>query len=271
MNGEKPPVVPVAVVMAPVMAYGVGGTTGVLLAAVLASVVFTQRGRMKSLTRRGGGLEVAFRRVQHWSRRRASNEGEAGASSFARARALRTPWVRLLTAVGIITRAERQARRYVAGGKGEQKAVRLLRPLLAEGWVFLYDRRLPHANVDVLAVSPSGTVYNLDPKMWKSSLPLCVRDGRLFHGKRNVTGRLNGIRYETRAINSLLSVEAVPVVLMIGPLAPGEQLLVDGVRIIPAVDACKVLRALDREQIPCRRGPDFIALAARRLPSYTRS
>lgn len=257
MSGEKQPVMPVVVVVAAGVAYGVGGTAGVVVAAALAGIVFTQRGRLETLLRR---LRL---------RPGASSAGEAGASCFARARALRTPWVRLLTAVGIITRAERQARNYVAGGKGEQKAVRLLRPLLAEGWVFLYDRRIPNANVDVLGISPSGHVYNLDPKMWSAYLPLYVRAGHLFHGKRNVTGRLRGIRYETRTINRLLSVEAIPVVLMIGPLAPGEQLLVDGVRIIPAVDACKVLRAIDREQMPRQRGPQFVNVAARLLPSYT--
>lgn len=261
MSGEKTPIAPVAVGVVAVMAYGVGGTAGVLVTAALAGVVFTQRARLESLLRR---LPVR-------SGRRYSSAGEAGASSFARARALRTPWVRLLTAVGIITRAERQARRCVAGGTGERMAAKWLRPLLADGWVFLYDRRFPFgkANVDILAISPSGTVYNLDPKMWSARYRLYVLAGRLFHGNRDVTDRLNGIRYETRTINSLLSVQAISVVLMIGPLAPGEQLRVAGVRIIPAADAVDVLRALDREQIPHPRGPHFLDLAARRLPSYT--
>lgn len=272
MSAEKPPVVPVAVVMTPVLAYVVGGTTGVVVAAVFAGVVYVQRGRLERLTRRGGGLEVLFRRVQGWSRRHVSNEREAGASSFARARALRTPWVRLLTAVGISTRAERLASKCVAGGKGEREAARLLRPLLAEGWVFLYDRRIPGANVDIVGISARGIVYNLDAKLWSAQARyrLRVADGRLMRGQRDITDWLDGVLYETRTINRLLSVEALTVLLMVGDtLAPGERLHVAGVRMVAAAEACDYLRALDREQIPRQRGPQFIALAARRLPSYT--
>ena len=199
--------------------------------------------------------------------------GEAGASSFARARELRTPWVRLLTAAGIKTSAEAMASNCEAGGKGEREAAELLAPLADEGWVLLFDRKLPRggANIDCLAISPRGTVYNLDPKQWSARLRLTAHRGRLYHGNQDVTDRLDGIRYGTRSINALLSVDALPVALMLGPLERGVQLRAAGVRIIAAADACAVLRALDAQQIPCQRGPQFVNVAARLLPSYTRS
>lgn len=258
---------PVVALIAVGIAFRAVGLAGLLILCVLAAVAYHQRTRLNFLLRRLPGRLSS-------SAGGAGGAGEAGASSFARARALRTPWVRLLTAVGITTRAESLARRCVAGGMGEREAARLLAPLLAEGWVFLYDRRLPRgrANIDILGFGPSGAVYNLDPKKWSAQHRLWVDAGaRLMHGNRNVTARLDGIRHETRTINSLLSVQALSVALMIGPLAPGEQLHIAGVRIIPAADACDVLRALDARQIPRQRGPQFVDVAARLMPSYTRS
>lgn len=259
----------IALIFAAVM-YQAGGLAGVLFLVAAAAAAYIQRARLTRLARTLH-LPAIARLLRPSSTRGA---GEAGASSFARARALRTPWVRLLTAIGISTRAERLASKCEAGGKGEQAAAAFLAPLLREGWVFLYDRRFPrgNANVDILAISPRGGVYNLDPKWWSAQARyrLQVVDGRLMRGERDITGWLDGVRYETKMINRLLSVQAVTVLLMVGDvLAPGERLRVAGVRMIPAADACTYLRALDREQLPRQRGPQFVDVAARLLPSYT--
>lgn len=261
---------PVIALILAVVTYQAGGLAGVLFLGAATAAAYVQRARLTRLARTLHLPAVA--RLLRPSR--TGGVGEAGASSFARARALRTPWVRLLTAVGISTRAERLASKCEAGGKGEQAAASFLAPLLRDGWVFLYDRRFPRgkANVDILAISPRGTVYNLDPKWWSAQARyrLRVADGRLLRGERDITDWLDGVRYETKMINRLLSVQAVTVLLMVGDvLAPGERLRVAGVRIIPAADACTYLRALDREQIPRQRGPQFVDVAARLLPSYT--
>jgi hypothetical protein len=253
------------------VALQVGGLPGLLAYAAVAAAAYTQRARFTPLLR----LLPKVPRQRTTSSTGAA--GQAGASSLARARALRTPWVRLLTAVGISTRAEQLASRCEAGGKGEQAAAAFLAPLNAEGWIFLYDRRFPRgtANVDILAISPRGVVYNLDPKWWSAQARyrLWIADGRrLMRGQRDITDWLDGVRYETKTINRLLSVQAVTVLLMVGDvLAPGERLRVAGVRIVPATEACDYLRALDREHLPRQRGPHFVDLAARLMPSYTGS
>lgn len=264
---------PVVALIIAALTYKAGGLAGVLILAAAVTAAYLKRARLTALARR---LNLpALSPLRRPSSTGAA--GEAGASSFARARALRTPWVRLLTAVGISTRAEQLASRCDAGGKGEQAAAAFLAPLAREGWKFLYDRRFPrgNANVDILAISPRGTVYNLDPKQWSAQARyrLWVDDGRrLMRGNRDITSWLDGVRYETKTINTLLSVQAVTVLLMVGDvLAPGERLRVAGVRMVPAVDACDYLRAVDREQIPRQRGPQFVDLAARLMPSYTRS
>lgn len=264
---------PIPALITAALAYQAGGLAGVLILAAAATAAYTQRARLAALARRLNlPALLPLRRPSS-----TGEAGEAGASSFARARALRTPWIRLLTAVGISTRAEQLASRCEAGGKGEQAAAAFLAPLAREGWDFLYDRRFPrgNANVDILAISPRGVVYNLDPKWWSARAEhrLWVADGRrLMRGQRDITNWLDGVRYETRTINGLLSVQAVTVLLMVGDvLAPGQRLRVAGVRIVPAAEACAYLRALDREHFPRQRGPFFYDLAARLLPSYTRS
>lgn len=251
-------------VLATGLVYRAGGLAGVLVVAVLFGVAYLQRDRLAELWRRLPGRPQAG----------PSNPRDAGASARARARELRTPWVRLLTACSIRTAAEAEARRYDIGAKGEEHVAALLAPLAAEGWTFLYDRRLPRgrANIDILGISPkTHQVYNLDPKVISASQPLRVAGGtRLMHGTRDITSRLDGTRHETRTINSLLSVQAESVVLVLGALQPGARLRVAGVQLVPAADACTVLRDLDRRKLPRQRGPHFVDLAARLLPSYTR-
>ncbi|MFD9903889.1 NERD domain-containing protein [Streptomyces sp. NPDC059063] len=198
--------------------------------------------------------------------------GRPGASCDDRARRLRTPRVRLADALGISTRRGRQADNCQAGAQGERYVATLLTELEAEGWQFLYDRALPHsrANVDVVALSPRGCTYVLDPKQWSARYRLRVHGERLWHGNHDVTERLNGLKYETRTVARLLGVDVVPLAVMIGPLARGFQLRLDGIRIVPADDICAVLRRLDDQRLPHPRRPD-IHTAARLLPPYPRS
>jgi hypothetical protein len=195
----------------------------------------------------------------------------AGASADARARELRTPLVRLATAAGIPTQAEALAKRSETGAIGERYVANLLTPLLDEGWIFLADRRLPRgeANIDILAVSPRGRVYVLDPKKWSARRRMHIRGGRLMHGTVDVSARMRGLLYETGTVERLLNVKAVPIAVMVGPLHPGTQLRFRSIRLVPALDICDVLRGLDRQHVPTGRTRQLADTAARLLPPKT--
>lgn len=214
------------------------------------------------------GAYIGWKRHQSLTGR---PQAGAGASSAARAHALRTPLIRLATAVGISTEAARLADRCDAGAAGERHVGTLLRRLTGEGWTVLADRALPHsrANVDFLAVSPRGAVVNVDAKQWSAHHPLTVRDGRLMHGRHDVTRRLDGVQYETRTVSGLLGVRVLSIAAVIGPLAAGTELRVDGVRIIPAADLCTVLRRIDRQHLPQKPAARLIDTAGRLLPPKT--
>ena len=204
----------------------------------------------------------------YWFFRRPPRTGP-GASAAARARALRTPWVRLATAVGISTRAEQLASNSVAGAVGEQLTAKLLAPLSGEGWVVLHDRALPRsrANVDHLLFSPRCVVVLPDSKLWSARYRVRVVDGRLLHGQLDVTSRLDGIRYEAAAVARLLGVPVVPLVVVHGAPVDGGGLVLDGIRIVPADRLLPVLRALD--QVPAQRPPARLPQrAASLLPPY---
>jgi hypothetical protein len=196
----------------------------------------------------------------------------AGASADARARQLRTPLVRLATAAGIPTQAEALAKRSETGAVGERYVARLLTPLLAQGWIILADRRLPRgeANVDLLAISPRGRVYVLDPKKWSARRRLYLHNGRLMHGKADVSTRMRGLLYETDTVSRLLGVKAVPVAVMVGPMHRGTQLRFGRIRLVPALDICDVLSGLDRQHLPNGRAAQLADTAERLLPPKTR-
>ncbi|MGJ3558977.1 nuclease-related domain-containing protein [Streptomyces sp. INA 01156] len=216
-----------------------------------------------------GAAIYAWNRLGQPGRR--PRPGTPGASALARAQELRTPLVRLATALSIQTRAARLADRYEAGGRGEQYVAGLLAELVDEGWVFLYDRRLPSGstNIDILAISPRGHVYVLDPKKMSTCWTVEVDGGRLWHGSQDVTDRLDGLHRGARAVRSLLSVQPVPIAIVDGRLANGREYRLNGVRIVPATRACAVLRRLDAERLPRRRPANFPDIAARLLPPYT--
>lgn len=194
----------------------------------------------------------------------------AGASAEARAQALRTPLIRLADAAGISTRGGRLAKRYAAGAEGERRTARRIAPLADEGWVILHDRALPRgrANVDHLAIAPGGAVILPDTKRWSARYRVRTVGGRLLHGQLDVTNRLRGLRHEARAVQQALGVPVTPLVLMDGAPVEGGEVVVDGVRIVPADRACAVLRTMGR--IPGQRQAREISSAAERmLPPYT--
>ncbi|MFI1723910.1 nuclease-related domain-containing protein [Streptomyces sp. NPDC020489] len=196
--------------------------------------------------------------------------GGAGASAAARARQLRTPAVRIAELLGVRTEAGALADRSKIGAVGERRTARRLFWLRWRGWTLLHDRALPRgrANLDHLAISPHGTVLVLDTKRWSARYPITVQADRLFHGSRDVTSRLDGLRHEAKTVAEVLGVPVVPVVLMDGPALHGQDLRVDGMRIIPAADAARLLPAIaraHRSRIPHAR---IAADAARLFPPY---
>lgn len=194
----------------------------------------------------------------------------AGASAAARARQLRTPTVRIVEAFGIRTQAGALADRSEAGGEGERRTAARLAPLGRKGWTLLHDRALPqgNANIDHLAISPTGVVCVLDTKRWSARWPVTARGGRLYHGNRDVTDRLNGLRHETNTVAKTLSVLVVPVVLMDGPQLIGEPLAVDGIRIIAAAQAIPRLRAIAHGHPSHPHPAHLAARAACAFPPY---
>ncbi|WP_371799083.1 NERD domain-containing protein [Streptomyces sp. NBC_01707] len=172
----------------------------------------------------------------------------AGSSAAARARRLRSPLVRLADLIGIQTARGRQANQWAAGAAGEKATAARLKPLAREGWTVLHDRALPtgNANVDHLLVSPHGVVIVLDSKKWSARWPLKVESGRLMHGNRDVTRRLNGIRHEARTVARVLGCPVIPLVSMDGAPLVGGELVLDGIRIVPADRTVPVLRSLAR-------------------------
>ncbi|MFE3853412.1 nuclease-related domain-containing protein [Streptomyces griseorubiginosus] len=216
----------------------------------------------------GGGPEWLRSRTR---RIRSRIRGGAGASATARARQLRTPAVRIAEAFGIRTQAGALAARSEAGAEGEQRTAVRLAPLTRRGWTILHDRALPrgHANVDHIAISPTGVVLVLDTKRWSARYPITVQHGRLHHGHRDVTDRLAGLRHEAATVAEVLRTTVVPVVLMDGPALVAEQLELDGIRIIAAADARRLLPAIARTQRSRIPRPRIAADADRLLPPYT--
>ncbi|MEU0181465.1 nuclease-related domain-containing protein [Streptomyces sp. NPDC006207] len=205
-----------------------------------------------------------------WAYRRLQHRGGAGASAAARARQLRTPAVRLATLLGISTRAEHLARRYDAGAEGERRTARQINRLRIHGWTVLHDRALPtgRANVDHLAISPTGTVILPDTKRWDARFPVYVSGEHLMHGGRIVTGRLDALAHEAAAVARALGVPVVPLVVVQGARVADKQLSFRGVRIVSADRACDVMRRLGRPHGRSSRR-HLTELALRKLPPRT--
>lgn len=214
-----------------------------------------------------------------WKHYRPRPRTGAGASARARARELRTPLVRLADLLNIETHAGRLARNSEAGAVGEERAAARLAPLAQQGWTLRYDLALPpgegNANVDGLAISPSGGVFLLDPKMMPGRHPVTVSAGRLWHGEHDVTSRVRSTRHEAAAVSRALGVPVTAIAAIEGaPLRgphgrPATELSVCGVRIVPAEALPDVLRKA--AHIPGqRRAAALTATADRVLLPYTR-
>ncbi|MGD9486266.1 nuclease-related domain-containing protein [Streptomyces sp. TRM70308] len=212
-----------------------------------------------------------------WHRWRSRPTAGAGGSADARARQLRTPLVQLAERLGFQTRRSQQARQYAAGAAGERRTAARIDVLRQEGWTVLHDRALPRsrANVDHLAISPTGAVLLPDSKRWSARYPLSVRGGRLWHGHRDVTDRLRGLRHECAAVAAVLGVPVTPLIAMDGARLAGpdgrptSHLVVDGIRIVPASRLAEVLREVGR--VPGQRRPaDLAEHAHRALPPFGR-
>lgn len=193
-----------------------------------------------------------------WYYQRQQGRPGAGASSAARARRLRTPLVRLATLAGISTARGRMADQCDAGAVGEKRTAARLDLLARQGWMVVHDRAIPGsaANIDHLLVSPArqrraGVVFLVDSKLWGSRYTLRADGDRLLLDAPNghtkdVTGRLRGLHHGTRIVARELGCPVIPLVSMEGPRIQGGQLLVDGVRIVPADQVVIELRKLAR-------------------------
>ncbi|WP_431983929.1 nuclease-related domain-containing protein [Streptomyces qinglanensis] len=202
----------------------------------------------------------------------------AGASADARARQLRTPLVRLAEATGVRTRAGQLATRYAIGAEGERRTATRIDPLRRKGFTVMHDRALPtsRANVDHLVIAPGGAVFLPDTKKWSARYPVTVRAGRLWHGDRDVTGRLRGLHHEAETVAAVLGVPVTPIVAMegaplLGPQGrPTRELVFRGVRIVPSDVLPNFIRTTARIPGP-RPAADLVARAEHALPPYTRS
>ncbi|MDN3056888.1 nuclease-related domain-containing protein [Streptomyces sp. SRF1] len=197
--------------------------------------------------------------------------GRAGGSAAARARQLRPAlsWLAVLT--GRSTGTSREAARWKAGAEGERRTAARLGPLWLRLWIVLHDRRLPtgRANVDHLVVTFGGTVFVLDTKRWSSRYRVRVSGRRLLHGTQDVTDRLRGLHHEARTVAAVLGRPVIPVIAMDGPPVDGGELLIEGIRIVPADSLVPTLRCLARR--PSGFGPLIGWRAARLLKPYRRN
>jgi hypothetical protein len=195
----------------------------------------------------------------------------AGSSAAAQARRLRSPLVRLADLSGISTQRGRQAQQWAQGASGEQATAVLLEVLVRQGWTALHDRALPSgkANVDHLVISPGGLVFVVDSKKWSARYRVRVVRGRLLHGTVDVTARLGGLHHEARTVARVLGTPVLPVVAMHGAPVEGGELLLDGIRILPASRVPAVLRTIARRR--SATGPHPGPRAAVLLPPHGRN
>lgn len=216
-------------------------------------------------------LVLAVAAAAFWYRQSRGARPGAGASGIARARKLRTPLVRFASLVGISTAAGRLASRSEQGARGEKITAGHLDPLRAVGWTVLHDRGLPtgNANVDHLLVSRSGVVFVVDSKLWHAGYRVRVVNGRLLHGTRDVTDRLDGLRHEADTVARVLGRPVIRVVSMVGAPVEGGELLFNGVRIVPVGRVSALVRQLGRRKASAAGHPG--ARAAELFPPHGRN
>ena len=205
--------------------------------------------------------------VAWYQRRRAGRAGHpppaAPASSARRSFGSRS-WPASARPRAVSPAAPTSARRGAA-------TARLLNPLRMQGWTVLHNRGLPtgNANVDHLLISRSGVVFVVDSKKWSSRYRVRVVGGRLLHGTHDVTDRLDGLRHEAATVAQALGCPVVMVVAMHGAPVEYGELLLDGIRILPAGRVAAVLRTVGRRRAAA--GPHPARRAAALFPPHGRN
>ncbi len=99
--------------------------------------------------------------------------------------------------------------RFLAGGTGERRVVRVLVDMVDTGWTVLADRRWPgtrRANIDVLLAGPGG-VFVVDVKTWRD---VRVDHGRLWHGDAPADDAVTRLLDQAAAVQAVLIEEGLP-------------------------------------------------------------
>ncbi|MEK8141749.1 nuclease-related domain-containing protein [Streptomyces sp. M10(2022)] len=123
------------------------------------------------------------------------------------------------------------------------------------------------ANVDHLVITLFGVIFVIDTKRWNYRFRVSTTGGRLLHGTKDVTDRLDGLRHEARTVAAVLGRPVIPIVVIHGAPIDGGELMLDGIRIVPADRLVPVLKTLSWKLRGF--GPLIGWHAARTLPPYT--
>ncbi|KUJ34987.1 hypothetical protein ADL25_39295 [Streptomyces sp. NRRL F-5122] len=99
----------------------------------------------------------------------------------------------------------------------------------------------------------AGEKRRLAKARQKSSTPLFQR-------------RMDSLANQARTVSRLLSVRAVSIAVMVGPLQSGMHIRLNTIRIVSAEDLCDVLRLLDRQYLPHGGQARLVDTATRLLP-----
>jgi hypothetical protein len=117
---------------------------------------------------------------------------------------------RQIASLGQVLKDLRDKRgRFLAGGLGERKVVRVLIDMVDTGWTVLADRRWPgtrRANIDVLLAGPGG-VFVVDVKTWRD---VRIEAGQLWRGDAPADDAVAKLRDQTDAVREVLAQEGLP-------------------------------------------------------------
>lgn len=178
------------------------------------------------------------------------------------------------TGAALWQRGRGAAARWRRGAVGEQRTGRLLAPLTRRGWTVLHDRQLPRsrANVDHLAISPDGQVFNIDSKNRRGRVRYNARRNHLKIGRTSGYQLTNSTLFESEQIAQTLAREIGPVqvvsVLAVhrARLPHWHDITIRGVRVM---SARSVPAWLDNQSHSLStRGKEVAAAAERLFPAY---
>jgi hypothetical protein len=132
------------------------------------------------------------------------------------------------------------------GAVGERHSARILAGLERQGWAVLHDLAVPgsRANLDHLVIGPGG-VFVVDSKQYRGRLQVDPT-GRLWHGRYPLAPTLRAVSFEAdRAAQVLADPQVVvPIVAVHGLQVPWDEVVIDGVPVVPARRLPSMLRAL---------------------------